>query len=40
MGAIYRVNIVRSNNVIETLKNMKKHKYEITATSLNTNKSI
>lgn len=40
MGAIYRVNIVRSNNIIETLKNMKKHKYEITATSLNTNKSI
>ena len=40
MGAIYRVNIVRSNNVIETLKNMKKHKYEITATSLSTNKSI
>ena len=27
MGAIYRVNIVRSNNIIETLKNMKKHKY-------------
>ena len=40
MGAIYRVNIVRSNNIIETLKNMKKHKYEITATSLNTNKNI
>lgn len=40
MGAIYRVNIVRSNNIIETLKNMKKHKYEITATSLSTNKSI
>ena len=40
MGAIYRVNIVRSNNIIETLKNMKKRKYEITATSLNTNKSI
>lgn len=40
MGAIYRVNIVRSNNIIETLKNMKKHKYGITATSLNTNKSI
>ena len=40
MGAIYRVNIIRSNNIIETLKNMKKNKYEITATYLNTNESI
>lgn len=40
MGAIYRVNIIRSNNIIETLKNMKKNKYEIIATYLNTNESI
>ena len=40
MGAIYRVNIIRSNNIIETLKNMKKNKYEIAATYLNTNESI
>ena len=40
MGAIYRVNMIRSKNIIETLKNMKKHKYDIVATSLQTNKSI
>ena len=40
MGAIYRVNIIKSKNIIETLKNMKKHKYEIVATSLQTDKTI
>lgn len=40
MGAIYRVNMIRSKNIIETLKNIKKHKYEIVATSLQTDKSI
>lgn len=40
MGAIYRVNMVRSKNIIETLKNIKKHKYDIVATSLQTNKTI
>ena len=40
MGAIYRVNMIISKNIIETLKNMKKHKYDIVATSLQTNKSI
>ena len=40
MGAIYRVNIVRSKNIIETLKEMKKNKYQIATTSLDTNKSI
>lgn len=40
MGAIYRVNIIRSKNIIETLKNIKKHKYEIVVTSLQTDKSI
>lgn len=40
MGAIYRVNIIRSKNIIETLKEMKKNKYQIATTSLDTNKSI
>ncbi len=40
MGAIYRVNMIRSQNIIETLKNIKRHQYEIVATSLQTEKSI
>lgn len=40
MGAIYRVNIIRAKSIIETLKNIKKHKYDIVATSLETDKSI
>lgn len=40
MGAIYRVNIIKSKNILETLKNMKKHKYEIVVTSLQTDKTI
>ena len=40
MGAIYRVNMIRSKNILETIKNMKKHKYDIVATSLQTDKSI
>ncbi len=40
MGAIYRVNMIRSKNIVETLKNMKKHKYDIVATSLQTDETI
>lgn len=40
MGAIYRVKIIKSNNLKETLKNVKKHKYEIISTSLQTDKNI
>ena len=40
MGAIFRVNIIESNNLIETLKNLKKHKYKVMATSLETNNNI
>ena len=40
MGAIFRVNIIESDNLLDTLKNMKKHKYKIMATSLETNNSI
>lgn len=40
MGAIFRVNIIESDNLLETLKNLKKHKYKIMATSLETQNSI
>ena len=40
MGAIYRINCIRSEKIVETLKNIKKHKYEILATSLQTNETI
>lgn len=40
MGAIFRMNIIRSKNLVETLKMLKKHKYEVIATSLDTNQSI
>lgn len=40
MGAIYRLNMIRSKNIVETLKNIKKQKYEIIATSLQTDKTI
>ncbi len=34
MGAIFRVKIIESENLVETLKNMKKHKFKVVATSL------
>ena len=40
MGAIFRVNIIESDNLLDTLKNIKKHKYKIMATSLETQNSI
>ena len=40
MGAIYRVNIIQTNDIIQTLKNIKSNKYEIIATSLETDKNI
>ncbi len=40
MGAIFRVNIIESDNLLETLKNMKKHKFKVMATSLETQNSI
>jgi len=40
MGAIFRVNIIESKDLKETLKNLKKHKFEIVSTSLETDKSI
>lgn len=40
MGAIFRVKIIESENLVETLKNMKKHKYKIVATSLSGTENI
>ena len=40
MGAIFRLNIVESDNLVKTLKEIKKHKYEVIATSLASNSSI
>ena len=40
MGAIFRVNIIESKNLISTFKNAKKHHYKIMATSLDTNTTI
>lgn len=40
MGAIFRVNIIESENLVNTLKEIKKHKFRIAATSLQTEDSI
>ncbi len=40
MGAIYRVNVIRCKDILETLRTIKKHKYDIMATSLQTEKTI
>lgn len=40
MGAIFRVNIIETENLVETLKGMKKHKYKVVATSLSGASSI
>ena len=40
MGAIFRVNIVEAENLKETLKEMKRHKYKVMCTDLNASKNI
>ena len=40
MGAIFRVKIIESENLVQTLKNMKKHHLKIVATSLGGNENI
>ena len=40
MGAIFRVKIIESEDLIQTLKNMKKHKFKIVATSLSGTENI
>ena len=40
MGAIFRVRVIESQDLIRTMRNIKKHKYEVLATSLDTNEDI
>ena len=40
MGAIFRINIIQSDDLVATIKEMKKHKFKVIATSLQTNDSI
>lgn len=40
MGAIFRVNIIVSEDIVKTLKEAKKHKFKILATSLETDNNI
>lgn len=40
MGAIFRINIVESDNLKETIKEIKKNKFEVLATSLQNSESI
>lgn len=40
MGAIFRLNIIEVEDIEKTLKEIKKHKYEVVVTSLDTNDSI
>ena len=40
MGAIFRVNIIESENLVNTLKEIKKHKFKVVSTSLQTEESI
>lgn len=40
MGAIFRVNVIETEDLCKTLKELRKNKYEIIATSLDTNNSI
>ena len=40
MGAIFRINIIQSDDLVVTIKEIKKHKFKVIATSLQTNDSI
>ena len=40
MGAIFRVNVIESDNLIKTIDEIKKQKYKILVTSLNTDKNM
>jgi TrmH family RNA methyltransferase len=40
MGAIFRVNVVEADNILENIAELKKHKFEILATSLEESVSI
>ena len=40
MGAIFRINVIESENILENISDFKKHKFEVLATSLEDSKSI
>jgi tRNA G18 (ribose-2'-O)-methylase SpoU len=40
MGAIFRLNIIESENLKDTIKELKKHKYKVYAASLDASKTI
>lgn len=40
MGAIFRVNVIESDDLVNTIKNIKKHKYTVVSTALDTNNNI
>lgn len=40
MGAIFRVKVIETEDLVKTIKELKKHKIKIYATDLNTDKSI
>lgn len=40
MGAIFRINVIESENLVSTIKEIKKHKFGILSTTLDTNKSL
>ena len=40
MGAIFRVNVIESEDLLKTIKEIKKHKFTVISTSLDTDKSI
>jgi len=40
MGAIFRLNVIETPDILSTIKSLKKHKFKVYATSLNTDKSI
>lgn len=40
MGAIYRIHIIQASNILETLKNIQKNKFQVVATSLQTQENI
>ncbi len=40
MGAIFRVKVIKSNNLVNDLSNMKKHGFNVVVTALDTNDSV
>lgn len=40
MGAIFRVNVIQSEDIVKDLKKMKEHGFDVVVTSLDTNDSI